>query len=74
MSVQHSNVVPNSRWREVATGRVIIIIDPEVYGTGPSWRWEDGGKPGEINWHYCNITDFFLWKRFELLKDSPDNC
>jgi len=67
MSAESSGVVSGSRWREISSDRVIVIIEPEVYGTGPSWRWEDGGKPGEINWHYCDIADFVLWKRFELL-------
>jgi len=69
MSVKQSDIIPGSRWREIATGRIIVIIDSMVHGTGPSWRLEGGGKPKEVNWHYCDIADFLLWQRFELLND-----
>lgn len=69
MSDERSKLEPGSRWREVATGRVIVIIDREVHGTGPSWSYEDGGNPGEINWHYSDAADFLIWKRFEPITD-----
>ncbi len=48
------------RWREVATGRVVVILAREVYGTGPAWRYEDEPR----GWHYCCAEDFVLWGRF----------
>ncbi len=68
MSIQQAEIVSGSRWREISSGRIIVIIDPMTHDTGPSWRWEDGGSPGEVNWHYCDLADFLLWKRFELVK------
>jgi len=68
MPTRQSKIVPGSRWLEVVTGRVIVIIESEVHGTGPSWRYEDGGDYGETNWHYCDMLDFLVWGRFKLLE------
>jgi len=67
-----SDIVPGSRWLEISTNRVIVIINSEVHGTGPSWYWEDGGDAGEVNWHYCELNDFTTWGRFELLTMEQD--
>lgn len=67
MAVRQADITSGSRWREVDTNRIIIILHPMVYGAGPSYRYEDGGDPKCVNWHYCDIADFLIWKRFKLL-------
>jgi hypothetical protein len=52
--------IPNgSRWLEVETRRVIVIIQPGP--SSPWWRYEDDPQK---EWHYCDSYDFFLWGRF----------
>lgn len=49
-----------TRWREIATGRIAVVLGP---GPNSPWmRWEDesNGNP----W-YCCIEDFSIWRRFE---------
>lgn len=65
-----SQLQPGCRWRELASGRVIVILRREVYGTGPAWRYEDNGEP--VNWHYCDELDFVLWGRFQFLPSGAD--
>lgn len=67
MSAEHPDITPGSRWLNSDNNRVIVIIESEVHGTGPSWRYEDGGNPGQVNWYYCQACDFTLWGRFKLL-------
>jgi hypothetical protein len=58
--------VPGSRWRQKRSGRVVVIIESEVHGTGPSWRYEDE-PTGPENWHYCDLSDFCLWGHYEFV-------
>jgi hypothetical protein len=55
------------RWREKATGRIIVILQEEVHGTGPAWHYENESHRA---WHYCCIEDFVIWDRFEPLEAS----
>ena len=65
-----SKLQPGERWLEKSSNRVIVILKTEVHGTGPSWCYEDGGTPGVVNWHYCDVADFSIWKTFEYLPDT----
>jgi hypothetical protein len=56
------------RYREVSTGRVIVILDPRVHDIGPSWHYED--EDPVRGWHYCDGLDFYTWGRFELIPDK----
>lgn len=48
-----------SRWRDVATGRVVAVIAP-----GPSSPWlRHEGDPPEKTF-YCCLEDFTVWNRF----------
>lgn len=53
------------RWVEKVTGRMIVILEQEVFGIGPAWRYEDEPE----GWHYCSAFDFLLWGRFELREE-----
>jgi hypothetical protein len=51
-----------SRWLEVATGRVIVILGPGP--NSPTWRYEDD-PPREFR--HCCVEDFTIWGRFRRL-------
>lgn len=67
-------------WREKKTNRLIKILEVER-GPGPAWTYCDkdgtpephgvepanGHNYGEWFWHYCDVHDFCVWKRFELV-------
>jgi hypothetical protein len=55
------------RWREKSTGRVIVILQVEVHGTGPAWHYEDECPCRQ---RYCDVADFAIWNRFELEQPS----
>jgi hypothetical protein len=68
-------------WREVSTGRTIRILEEEVHGTGPAWTYCDAAGKEEPDgpdhptwfWHYCDIYDFVVWKRFVPVTEThPD--
>ena len=50
------------RWRERDTLKAIVIVDA-AYGQGPRWKYE-----GEQTCWHCDILDFYLWHRFELIR------
>ncbi len=60
-----SDTPVGSRWLETTTNRTVVILNEEVHGTGPAFRYED--TPG--SWHYCFADDFVSTGRFKLLGD-----
>lgn len=56
------------RWRQKRSGRIVVILSPEVHGTGPSWYYED--DPAK-EWHHCDVADFFVWREYELIQPEP---
>jgi hypothetical protein len=60
--VSDSGIARGSRWREVETGRVIVILGPGP--NSPWWHYED--DPAKTPWHCC-IEDFYIWDRFVRL-------
>ena len=61
----HDDPKVGQRWREKATGRVVVILRDEHCGVGPLWSYEDTGEQ-----YYCCIEDFVIWDRFEPLEAS----
>jgi hypothetical protein len=70
-------------WKEIETKRYIKILEKEVHGTGPAWTYCDckgnpephgyeeanGAVYNDWYWHYCDVLEFAVWKRFKLVKD-----
>lgn len=57
-------IASGTRWREVETGRVIVVL-----GRGPDspwWRYEDEQEP-----RYCCLDDFTIWRRFVPIQEPP---
>lgn len=57
------SIEKGSRWLEVETGRVIVMLNsPSEADATPWWHYEGETTP----WH-CFIEDFYLWNRFRRL-------
>lgn len=71
-SDKQARLRPGSFWKEIETGRRLMILEPFVYGIGPSWTYVDSNGDSvpeserHPNWyeHYCDIFDFTVWNRF----------
>lgn len=65
-------------WCEKESGRLIKILEKEVHGTGPAWTYctargkpeADGPDHPDWFWHYCDVFDFFVWGRFEFVRQG----
>ena len=53
-----------SRWLEVKTHRVIVILSRHEAFHNPWWYYKD--DPARTPWH-CDPADFYLWGRFRRL-------
>jgi hypothetical protein len=71
-------ILPGQVWRELDTGRLVRILEEEVHGTGPAWTYIDATgndvpeskDHGDWFWHYCDVADFFVWKRFQFVRQG----
>jgi hypothetical protein len=57
-------IAVGQRWREVKTGRIIIVLQARYRDIGPAWHYEDE-PPGD--WHYRHHRAFGEWAMFTLL-------
>ena len=60
---------PGQRWRNKEENRIAVILEKEVHGTGPAWRWEDAL---ETAWHYSDAADWYIWSRWEFVTDFDE--
>lgn len=63
------DIAVGSRWREKRTGRIAVILQEEVHGTGPAWTYED--EPN--GWHYSFLDDFVMWNAWEPVSAADSN-
>lgn len=70
-----TEIRPGQLWLERRTGRHIRILQAEVHGTGPAWTYcnvdgdpePHGPDHPDWYWHYCDLFDFIMWDRFQLI-------